>query len=334
MKIEYRQGYYAPRDFQHFRQEDRDQQMADELASDLPETDVPVYIGAAYFRLDTSRFFIPVSLVIPGSQIPFTQDQDKDKASVDVIGVVRDEKGFPFGSVRDTVKLSLDASQQVRRKNVQYNTGFILPPGTYHMKFVVRENQSGRLGSFDTDVIVPDLARTPLKMSSIVLGSQRIPAAGKKEGPNPLLRDGMELVQNVLHVFRTDQHLYLQYEVYDPGKRKETAPAAPAGPNGASGGPPQKPSGAAQMRVLTSLEFLQGNKKFYETKPLEVTELTDPQRKAVVFQIELPLDTLPPGLYTCQINVVDDAAGSFAFPRTVLLIKSPQPAPSATGGTR
>jgi hypothetical protein len=138
----------------------------------------------------------------------------------------------------------------------------------------------------------------------------------------------MELVQNVLHVFRTDQHLYLQYEVYDPGKRKESAPPAP---NGANGGPPPKPSASAQMRVLTSLEFLQGNKKLYETKPLEATELTDSQRKAVVFQIELPLETFPPGLYTCQINVVDDAAGSFAFPRTVLLIKSPQPAsPAAT----
>jgi len=123
----------------------------------------------------------------------------------------------------------------------------------------------------------------------------------------------------------------LQYEVYDPGKRKESAPALP---NGANGGPAQKPSGGAQMRVLTSLEFLQGDRKLYETKPLEATELTDPQRKAVIFQIELPLDAFPPGLYTCQINVVDDAAGSFAFPRTVLLIKSPQPAaPATTAGT-
>ena len=31
--------------------------------------------------------------------------------------------------------------QQVRRKNVQYNTGFLLAPGSYHLKFVVRENQ-------------------------------------------------------------------------------------------------------------------------------------------------------------------------------------------------
>ncbi|HTQ84980.1 MAG TPA: VWA domain-containing protein [Candidatus Solibacter sp.] len=333
VKIDFRLGYYAPRDFQHFRQEDREKQMADELGSDLPETDVPFYLGAAYFRLDGGRYFIPVSLVIPGSQIPFTQDQDKDKASVDIIGVVRDATGVPFGSVRDTVKLNLDASQQVRRKNVQYNTGFILPHGAYHMKFVVRENQTGHLGSFETEINVPDLGKSTLKMSSVVLGSQRITAAGKKEGPNPLQRDGMELVQNVMHVFRTDQHLYLQYEIYDPAKRKQAAAsAAPASnaPGAAAGAPPPKPSGAAQMRVLTSLEFLQGSKKLYETKPLEATELTDSQRKAVIFQIELPLDTFPPGLYTCQINVVDDAAGSFAFPRTVLLIKSPQPAASAS----
>jgi len=335
VKLEFRQGYYAPRDFLHFRQEDRDKQMADELASDLPETDVSFYIGAAYFRQDASRYFIPVSLVIPGSQIPFTQDQDKEKASVDIIGVVRDASGVPFGNVRDTVKLNLDASQHVRRKNVQYNTGFILPHGSYKMKFVVRENQSGHVGSFETEINVPDLAKAPLKMSSVILGNQRIPAAGKKEGPNPLQRDGMELVQNVMHVFRTDQSLYLQYEVYDPAKRKET-PAAPvegAAPGAAAA--PAKASSVAQMHVMTSLEFLQGSKKLYETKPLEATELSDPQRKAVVFQIEVPLASFPPGLYTCQINVVDDAAGSFAFPRTVLLIKPPQPAaPATTGGAQ
>jgi hypothetical protein len=69
---------------------------------------------------------------------------------------------------------------------------------------------------------------------------------------------------------------------------------------------------------------MQGNRKIYETKPLEARELTDPARKAVIFQIELPLDAFAPGLYTCQVNIVDDSAGSFAFPRTVLLIKAPQ----------
>ncbi|HUK54740.1 MAG TPA: VWA domain-containing protein [Candidatus Binatia bacterium] len=350
VKMDFRHGYFAPRDFQHFRQEDRERQMADELASDLPETDVTLYIGAAFFRLDPSRFYIPVSLVIPGSQIPFTKGGDKDQATVDVIGVVRDKSGAPFGNVRDTVKLSLDAAQEVRRKNVQYNTAFLLPRGAYHMKFVVRENQTGHMGSFETDLNVPDLTHATFKMSSVVLGNQRIPAAGKKEGPNPLLRDGMELVQNVTHVFRSDQHLYLQFEVYDPGHRKEAAASAAAAATGgasatATGGaaPAAKSHAGSTIRVLTSLEFLQGRKKIYESQPVEATELTDPARKAIIFQIELPLDSFSPGLYTCQVNIVDDAAGSFAFPRTALLIKSPAqsvpqegqsaPAPATPGRT-
>jgi VWFA-related protein len=331
VKIDYRRGYYAPRDFKHFRQEDREQQMQDELASELSETDVNLYLGAAYFRVDASHYFIPVSLVVPGSQIPFTQVNDKDKATIDVIGAVRDSAGVPFGSVRDTVTLSLDTSQQVRRKNVQYNTGFILPHGSYHMKFVVRENQTGRLGSFETDLKVPDLSKAPLKMSSVVLSHQRIPST-RKEGQNPLLRDGMELVQSVTHVFATNQHLFLQYEVYDPAKRKETVPAAAAPGAAAAGGKP-KDAPRETIRLLTSLLFLQGTRKVYETKPLEAKELTESGRKVVIFQIDLPLDSFPPGLYTCQVNVIDDAAGSFAFPRTLLLIKSPLPETAgATGG--
>ncbi len=87
------------------------------------------------------------------------------------------------------------------------------------------------------------------------------------------------------------------------------------------------------MRVLTSLEFLQGKKLIYQTKPLEASQLSDAARKAVVFQIELPLDSFPPGLYTCQVNIVDDAAGSFAFPRTVLLIKPPQATAATAAST-
>ena len=103
----------------------------------------------------------------------------------------------------------------MQRKNVQYNSGFVLPPGTYHLKFVVRENQSGRLGSFETDITVPDLKSVPVKMSSIVLANQLQPT-GKRKTDNPLVRDGSEVIPSVTHVFSAGQHLYFYYEVYDP----------------------------------------------------------------------------------------------------------------------
>jgi VWFA-related protein len=345
VKLEYRPGYYAGRDFVHLNRADREAQLEDELAAELPQTDVPLYAGTAYFRQDESHYYLAVSLVVPGSQIPFAQEKDKDNATIDIVGEVRigDKGKVPVGQLRDTVKLAVDSTQQVRRKNVQYNTGFVLAPGSYHLKFIVRENQTGRMGSFETDVQIPDLRKAPLRMSSVVLSSLRTPVtnAPKKKGANPLIQDQTQLVPNVTHVFTRDQHLYLQYEIYDAAKGKVAiaAPAAAATPAGqqaqaAQSGPPQKAdptkAGATQMRegihVLTSIEFLQGNVKVYESKQVAATEVTAPDRKAVVFQIDLSLQSLKPGLYVCQVNVIDDVSGNFAFPRWPILIKDAAPA--------
>jgi hypothetical protein len=65
-------------------------------------------MDAMYFRLDENRFFVPVSLIVPGSQIPFVKGGDKDKATLDIIGTVIDEFKRPIGHARETVKLNLD----------------------------------------------------------------------------------------------------------------------------------------------------------------------------------------------------------------------------------
>ncbi|HEX4038468.1 MAG TPA: VWA domain-containing protein [Acidobacteriaceae bacterium] len=328
VKLEYRPGYYAPADYKHATKDERERQLEEELASDLPATDMAVYLEPFYFLVAPNRYYVPISLVVPGSQIPFVKGGDRDKATLDIIGQIKDTAGHDIGDIRDTVKLAVDESRQVRQKNVQYTTGFNLPIGKYHVKFVVRENETGLMGSFETDLTVPDLHKLPLKMSSVILASQRLPA-GKTED-NPLVRDGQQLVPNLPHVFRQDQHLYLLYEVYDP--TKATAEAKPAaalsGKDEKSGKTVGEP-----VRVMTSIEFLSGSAMAFQTPVVQATQLNVPTRDAVAFQFDVPLDSLKPGTYICQINVIDDAGGDFTFPRTAVLIRpapSAAPAPPAT----
>src|SRR3981189_2036239 len=332
LKLDFRSGYYAGRDFEHLNRADREQQLEDELDAQLPRVDVPLYAGAAYFRQDDSHYYLAVSLVIPGSQIPFVTEKEKDNATIDIIGEALGGGKLRVGQLRDTVKLAGETTQQVRRKNVQYNTGFVLAPGSYHLKFVIRENQTGRMGSFETDVQIPDLRKTPLKMSSVVLSSLRAPVTNKKNGANPHVRDQMELVPNISHVFAPDQHLYLQYEVYDAAKGKNPAPAAATTQNGIAKDAPASKPPKDSIRVFTSIEFLQGATKIYESKPVVANEVTAPDRKAVIFQMDLPLQALKPGLYLCQVNVIDDVAGSFSFPRFPLLIREAVPAAPSKAG--
>jgi len=322
LKLDYRKGYYAPADFQHSNKEDRELQLEEEMASDLPTTDLPVYLAAGYFRMDDKKFYVPVSIVVPGSEIPFTRNSDQDKATLDVLGVVSDDAKRPMGQLRDTVKLAVNTSAEVKRKNVQYNSGFVLTAGKYHLKFVVRENQTGRLGTFETDVTIPDLKSSPLKMSSVMLASQIQPAV-KHKGDNPLIRDGSEVIPSVTHVFSAGQHLYLYFEVYDPARQAAT----PA--NGVQNG------SKAGIRILTNVSFFQGRAKIYETQLVEAKVLNVPDRKAAAFQLDVPLTQLKPGFYTCQVNVIDDASGKFLFPRLALLVRQPQAAatpPVSTGG--
>jgi VWFA-related protein len=311
-KIDYRPGYYAPADFQHQKTEDREVALTEQLRSDLPATDVAVYLEALYFRMEENKFFIPVSLIVPGSQIHPVKNGDRDKANIDVIGQVKNAQGIIVGNVRDNVKLTLDAAQQVQRKNIQYSTGFALAPGKYHLKFVVRENQTGAMGSFETDLQVPDLKKIPLKLSSIVLSSQRVPSTAKKT-VSPLVRDGVEWIPNVPHVFRQDQHLYFLYEVYDPTRQKGAAEPASS--------PGLTRRETAPVRVLTSIEFMNGGVKVYETPVVEAKAVNIPERGAVAFQFDVPLGQLKPGTYVCQVNVIDDAGGTFSFPRMAMLVQ-------------
>ncbi len=297
LKVEHRNGYYATRDFLHSGKEDREQQLQDQLMTDLSSTDLTVWMSTSFFRLSDDRFYVPVSIAVPGSEIPFAQSSSQDRATIDVIGLMRDPQQRPVGRLRDTVKVAVQTTQDVKRKTVQYETGFTLPPGRYRLKVVLRENQSGAIGSYESEIVVPDMRRMPVKLSSVVLGTQTQPVT-QRNAVSPLARNGTMLVPSLTHVVSTGQPLYFYYEVYEPAVVQSGSP-----------------------RLLTSIAFFRGKVKTYETPLVEVTRLDAPDRKAAIFQYSVPAAALKPGYYTCQITVVDDVAGTFAFPRLPLLVK-------------
>jgi hypothetical protein len=169
------------------------------------------------------------------------------------------------------------------------------------------------MGSFEADIEVPDLKAQPLKMSSVVLASQT-QAAKKGTNLNPLVHDGSEIIPNITHVFSATQHLFLYYEVYDAAR-----PTAADSVKGAGSAPSAGTN--ANIRVLSNVVFFQGKTKAYESSLVELNDMNARERKATVFQLDVPLSSLKPGFYTCQVNVIDDAGGHFLFPRLALLIR-------------
>ena len=295
VRVEARPGYYAPRDFRHTGRGDREAQLQEQLFAEVSATDLPVLVTAGWFRLAPDRYYVPVSVGVPGSAVPVPPQ--RDKVSLDVLGVVRDEQGRPVGRMRQALEIPAGAgATTLAGKQILYQSGVTLPPGRFAVKVVVRENESGLTGSFEAPVIVPELKYAPLKLSSVVLSTQVEPAA-RGRSDNPLMRDGVQLLPNLTHVVSRDQKLFFYFEVYEPAVE------------------------GTATDVRASLAFYRGRVKVLETPVAERVAIDAPDRKAAVFRLEVPGERFKPGLYTCQLNVIDGVAGRFAFPRLVFLVR-------------
>ena len=305
MRVEARPGYYAGRSFANTNARDREALLDDQLSAAVSSTDVPMVLGTGYFRQQGSgrgdrgprggddRFYVPIALAIPGFAVPVA-----DKAAevqLDVKGEVRDEQGRVIGRLRETIKVPSGGAETLAGRQVFYQSGVTLPPGRFVAKVVVRENTGGAIGSFEAPIVVPQMTGQTMKVSSVVMSTQVQKAPGGRSD-NPLVRDGVQLLPNLTRAVGRSQKVYFYYEVYDPAVTE------------------QSPD------LRTSLAFYRGGVKVFETPTVTRTAIDEPNRRAVVFQFEVPAEQFRPGTYTCQINIIDSIASAVAFPRVSFVV--------------
>jgi VWFA-related protein len=314
-KLEHRPGYFASKVWGKQNAQDKEQQLKEALSAGDPITDLPIALQVDYFRVSPTAYFVPVWVKIPGSVVAMAAKGGAVATQLDFVGQIQDETRAVVGNVRDYIKVSLakDAAAQAGKKSFQYDAGFTLEPGKYRMKFLVRENVSGKMGTFETRFTIPDLSAdtSGLKTSSIVWSSQREPLKAmvgaaeklskKDVAANPLIVGDEKVVPNITKVFRRRQNLSVSFDVYD------------ARPD------PSNPT-ARRVKVSMSL-FNQKGAKAFEVGPLDATQLADTRPEAVPVKFQVPLKDLAPGRYVAQINVIDEVGRKFAFPRAPLVVQ-------------
>jgi VWFA-related protein len=324
-KLEYKQGYYAPTTFAKMTGTNKEAQLQEALESDNPVTDLQIAVEVDYFRLAKTKYFVPITVRIPGSALAFRNKGAKAATELDFIGEILDAHGHQASIVRDTIPLKVAASTagEVTRKQIQYDTGFTLGPGKYTLKFVARENGEGKAGTFESPFVVPDLGSgNALRLSSVILSNQvqalKEQIAGAKNSKklvaeDPLIDDsGDKIMPNVTKVFRPGQKLSVYVELYDPGVLQFPSPS-----QGQSQGQSQSPGMAS---VTATVAFYQGDKKVLETPAVRVNRLNSKRPGVVPLRLQTLLKNLPAGQYVCQVNVIDQLGHKFAFPRSSIVV--------------
>jgi VWFA-related protein len=310
-KLDFRRGYFAEKEFKAFGSYDKERQLEDALMLGDPVTELRLALEVNWFRVGKDRYFVPVAVKIPGSAIPLKKQGSAETTTFDFIGQVRDTKGALMGAVRDSIKIQLrdDKTGQLASRSLMYDTGFTLVPGKYQIKMLVRENQTGKMGTFESKFQVPDLGglKDGLRLSSVVWSGQRTQVADavgladkklKKQDKHPLVRDKEKLLPSVTHVFRPGQTMFVYAELYDPAMvETRNVPA-----------------------VSAAVTVYRDKKLVLESAPVTVAALKEGRSGTAGLYLEVPLKDLKPGEYTTQLSVIDQAGQKFGFARAPLIV--------------
>ncbi len=299
-KLDYRQGYFGPKEFTKFTQADKERQLEDALMLGDPITDLTIAMEVNYFQLNRAEYYVPVVMKIPGSELALARKGGAERTVIDFIGEIKDDYGTTIQNIRDKVdiKLSGETAAELQKRQIQYDTGYTLLPGKYSIKVLARDAETGRIGTFMNTFVVPNLNKETqrIPISSVVLSSQRIPlsdalyTAGKDKDQitNPLVADGLKLVPSVTRVFSKNRDMYVYLQAYEPAAE-------------------------AMEPLVAYVTFYKGASKAFETAPLPVTEGLNNRLKTVPLKFSIALNNLPAGRYNCQVTVLDPKGKKAAF---------------------
>jgi VWFA-related protein len=322
--VRYRDGYYAPRDFQHLQKEDRAQQLADAVNSENPVVELPVAVETGMFRLSDEQTYVPIAAKISASALDWAEKHGNRQAEFDFAVQVRAvSSGQVVAELHDTTQVKLDAErfQEINKKNLLYQGGVLLAPGNYRLKFVARENESGKIGTFEQNLTVPAAQPGKMALSSVVLSSQLVPAQKtgevqtktqglhSKTTSSPLDMNGQTIIPSVTRLFTQNQTLYVFFQVYYPGKD-------------------EKKEAIDGNSLRAGLIFFRNGLQINATPLLAPSEV-DAKKSVASFRISLPLTKLQGGRYTLQTIVVAPGTQHSAFSRTYMALLSTPPTPAA-----
>jgi VWFA-related protein len=300
--LDYRQGYFAGKTFGKFTAADKERQLEDALMLPDPITELTIAMEVDYFQLNRAEYFVPIVVKIPGRELALAKRGGAERTLIDFVGEIKDNYGTTITNVRDKVdvRLSDATALELAKRPIEYDAGFTLLPGKYTIKFLARDAETGRIGTYQTTFLIPNLNKEEkrIPISSVVLSSQRVDlkdalynavkGKDRSETANPLVRDGQKLIPSVTRVFSKGREMYVYLQAYEQ-------------------------DAASVQPLVAFVSLYAGQRKVFETQPVEVQSGAANRLKTMPIEFSIALGPLPPGKYDCQVTVLNPTGQKAAF---------------------
>ncbi len=261
---------------------------------------LPVEVGYGFLRSFSGHVNIPLHVRIG-------LDEQDPPESVDLFAeLVEPEGDRILAQFQDRIRPRLKGADL--EGQVSYQSRMGAAPGSYRLRVVASDIAHQKIGMWEEQILVPDLAGAEFGASDPVFCDEVMERGEFREGAptktrrdwilysqqNPLRLDDWVFVPATDNRFRRRQNLTTLLEVYNP----------------------TLPSGSNRPAVEVQALLMQRGSAVAATEVRNLEYLTGKDKDIIVYAFSVPLKTLDPGEYDLVVNVTDRPTGRQVEKRT------------------
>jgi len=243
----------------------------------------PFKVRADFIKVTESQVLTPITVEIANKDFTFKEEGGIQRAFAEVYGEIRDLNGRFVRRFENL--MTQDSPQSLFRQFLEgrslYQTSVFLEPGRYKLDVVVKDRNSGNMGTFQRALIVPRYQETGLASSSLILAS-RIENVPSRVVGGPFILGDKKVMPNVREEYRRQDDLNVWWQIY--GLKVDEAT--------------HKPSATIETLITRNGQEV---RKIVE----ESADLSGAAQQMTITKT-LPLAEFEPGNYAIQVRVTDN----------------------------
>jgi VWFA-related protein len=259
-----------------------------------PRTALPTSLSLNFIHTPQQGTVLSASVGLDRAALSPLGASAQERAAVDLLGFVLDDRGQTVTGFKHA--LGFDPREGPRAPGqLLYTYPFKLEAGLYQVRVAVRDQKTGRTGSAQEWVEIPNFGSGQLTLSSVLLAERSSGQPVETLAPEKLSEGVLLSVDR-----RFARSSSLRFVVFIHNAAQDVA---------------VRPDVALQVQV-----FRDDQPVF--TAPLIKVRAEEPLGGAPLpYAAELPLETFPPGRYALQLTAIDRAAKATAKRRVSFIVE-------------
>ncbi len=253
------------------------------VTSTLSAQLLPFSVRTDFLKITDDTVLTPITVQVPNREMQFANKDGVMHAVLDIYGQLSTLGGRIADTFEDSVVVDVpqhDFQSYVNQKSV-YQKAVYLRPGHYKLSIVIKDDQSGHMGSMNLGIVVPQYSDDKLSNSSLILADDIQPLPTSEVGSGPFVIGGTKVRPSVNQTFTQKQNLGIYMQVYNLGLDPKT----------------HKPVANIDYRISKD-----GKPILNQTE--QAASIKDAAEQVTLEKI-MPVHLLQPGKYTLQIKITD-----------------------------